>query len=400
MSCQHTFRFLAAGLCALALSTPVMAAEVDCDQVYCFSGDDFAPTDDTLTGVCITGLPDGDRGSITLGARIIRPGDILTRDQLEQMTFSPTRSEEDQEATVTYLPIFSDRVEKETSMVISIRGKEDKAPVAEDSAIETYKNLAIEGSLKVSDPEGEALTFTLVRQPKRGEVILREDGSFLYTPKNNKVGTDSFIYTATDPAGNVSREATVTIEILKPTDSKQYTDTVGTDCRFTAEWLRSTGIFSGETVSGQLCFSPDAEVTRGEFLAMLMQALDLPVDRTVAYTGFADESPDWLKPYLAAALRSGIVSGYPGEAGAVFCPDNIITGAEAAVMLTNALDLTVPTDAADDPTLPAWAQSATAAVSAGGLSLPHGDAPMTRAHTANVLYQASKYQQSNQNPLF
>lgn len=396
---MRTFRILGALACAFALSVPVMAAEVDCDQVYCFSGDDFAPADDTLTGVCITGLPEGERGSVTLGARIIRPGDILTRQQLEQMTFSPTRSEEDQQATVTYLPIFPDRVEPETDLVISIRGKEDKAPAAEDSAIETYKNLANEGRLKASDPEGQALTFTLVRPPKRGQVVLREDGSFLYTPKNNKVGTDSFVYTATDPAGNVSREATVTIEILKPTDSKQYTDTAGTACRFTAEWLRSAGIFSGETVSGQLCFSPDAQVTRGEFLAMLMQALDLPVDRTVAYTGFADESPDWLKPYLAAALRSGIVSGYPGEAGAVFCPDRVITGSEAAVMLTNALELTIPTDAMEEPGVPAWAQSATAAVNAGGLSLPQSNAPMTRADAANVLYQASKIEKTR-NTLF
>lgn len=391
---MRTFQFLGAVVCALALSTQVCAAEVDCDQVYCFSGDDFAPTDDTLTGVCITGLPDGDRGAIMLGARVIQPGDILTRSQLEQMTFSPTRSETDREATVTYLPIFSDRVEQEASMVISIRGKEDKAPVAEDSALETYKNLEAEGRLKSSDPEGQALTFTLVRAPKRGTVELKEDGSFLYTPKHNKVGTDSFVYTAADPAGNVSREATVTIEILKPTDSKQYTDTAGADCRFTAEWLRSTGIFSGETVSGQLCFSPDTEVTRGEFLAMLMQALDLPVDRSVAYTGFADDSPDWLKPYLAAALRSGIVSGYPGESGAVFCPDRIITGAEAAVMLTNALDLTAPADAMDDPALPAWAQGAAAAASGSGLSLPQGSAHLTRADTANVLYRAAKLSQT------
>ena len=83
-------------------------------------------------------------------------------------------------------------------------------------------------------------------------MTIREDGSFLYTPKKNKVGTDSFTYTATDPAGKVSREATVTIQILKPTDNKQYADTTGTTCRFTAEWLRNTGLFVGEQIDGQL----------------------------------------------------------------------------------------------------------------------------------------------------
>ena len=392
MSCQHTlpFRLLAAALCVLALSTPAMAAEVDADQVYCFSGTDFSPADDALTGVCITNLPEAQRGTIVLGTRVIRPGDILTAQQVEQMTFCPVRSEEDSEATVSYLPIYSDRVDEEASMVISIRGKEDKAPVAEDSSMETYKNLPNEGLLKVTDPEGQTMTYTLTRQPKRGEVVLREDGSFLYTPKNNKVGTDSFTFTATDPAGNVSREATVTIEIMKPTDSKQYTDTFGTDCRFTAEWLRNTGIFSGETVSGQSCFSPETEVSRGEFLAMLMQVLDLPVDRTVAYTGFADECEDWLKPYLAAALRCGIVSGYPGESGAVFCPGQGITGSEVAVMLQNALDLTAPADSTADDTIPVWAAEACAAADAGGLQLPQADQTLTRSDAAQVLYRVSK----------
>lgn len=396
MSCRHTFpfRILAAALCAFALSAPAIAAEVDSDQVYCFQQSDFAPGDETLAGVCITSLPDAGYGSIMLGTRVIRSGDILTKDQLEQMTFSPVRSESDSEATVSYLPIYSDRVEPEASMVISIHGKEDKAPVAEDSSIETYKNLANEGKLKVSDPEGQALTFTLTREPKRGQVVLREDGSFLYTPKNNKVGTDSFTYTATDPAGNVSREATVTIEIMKPTDSKQYTDTAGTGCQFTAEWLRNTGIFTGESVSGQSCFSPDEEVTRGEFLAMLMQVLDLPVDRTVAYTGFADECEDWLKPYLAAAMRCGIVSGYPSGDGAVFCPDQAITTMEAAVMLSNALDLSAPADGIEDEALPVWAVQAVAAVNSQGLALPQAQVSLTRGDAANVLYQVSKLAES------
>lgn len=390
MSCQHSFPFrvLAAGLCALALSLPAMAAEVDSGEVYCFRSDDFSPGDETLTGVCITGLPDAGKGSILLGSRVIRSGDILTAEQLKQMTFSPVRSETDSEASVSYLPIFSDRVEPEATMVISIHGKEDKAPVAEDSSLETYKNLANEGKLTASDPENQALTFTVTRQPKRGAVEIREDGTFTYTPKKNKVGADSFTYTATDPAGNVSREATVTIEILKPTDDKQYTDTAGTACQFTAEWLRSTGIFSGETVSGQSCFSPETQVSRGEFLAMLMQVLDLPVDRTVAYTGFADECEDWLKPYLAAALRCGIISGYPSESGAVFCPEQAITGMEAAVMVNNVLELSIPTDGSADEAVPVWAADAVRAVSAEGLSL--GEAVLTRSDAAQVLYQVSK----------
>ena len=239
--------------------------------------------------------------------------------------------------------------------------------------VETYRNLPNEGLLPVSDPEGEALTFTLTRAPRRGEVILRDDGSFLYTPEKNKVGTDSFAFTAADPAGNVSREATVTVRILKPTDEKQYTDTVSSDCRFEAEWLRSTGIFSGETVSGQLCFSPDEPVSRGQYLAMLMQVLQMPVDRSVEETGFVDGSPGWLKPYLAAALRSGIIAGYPGEEGAEFRAEQTVTISEADRMTRNALRFAVPAAAMDE--------IETEAVDAS---------PMTRADAAKKLYQLSR----------
>ena len=224
------------------LGTAVFAAEVDCDATYCFTATDFTENE-SLAGICITQLPQSSTGTVMLGNRVIRSGDILTADQLAQMTFSPLRTEEDQDAVVTYLPIYADRVEKSATMTISIRGKEDKEPVAQDMAMETYKNLPNEGKLEVSDPEGEPLTYTVVRQPKRGEVTLHEDGGFTYTPKKNKVGVDSFTYTAADPAGNVSREATVTIQILKPSDGRKYTDTLGLDSRFEAEWLRNTGLF-------------------------------------------------------------------------------------------------------------------------------------------------------------
>ena len=124
----------------------------------------------------------------------------------------------------------------------------------------------------MKDPEREKLTYTVTRQPRRGEVNLREDGSFLYVPKKNKVGVDSFVYTATDPAGKTSREATVTVTILKPGDAPQYTDTTGTTCSFTAEWLKHTGIFQAEQIAGEPCFQPDKPVTQGEFLTMLVKS--------------------------------------------------------------------------------------------------------------------------------
>ena len=350
----HKRRWLTGALCAMLLSASVSAAE------HPLSPADFG---EELTGVWITGLPE--ENALRLGSRVIRAGDVLTADQLQSLTL-----QDGAETVIRYLPIRENGVDAEAELVFS---RKNEAPTAEDTMVETYRNLPNEGLLPVSDPEGEALTFTLTRAPRRGEVILRDDGSFLYTPEKNKVGTDSFAFTAADPAGNVSREATVTVKILKPTDEKRYADTVSSDCRFEAEWLRSTGIFSGETVSGQLCFSPDEPVSRGQFLAMLMQVLEMPVDRSVEETGFVDESPKWLKPYLAAALRSGIIAGYPGEGGTEFRAEQTVTVGEADQMTRNALRFAVPAAAMD------------------GIEAEAVDAsPMTRADAAKKLYLLSR----------
>lgn len=374
--------------CAVGCVGAASAAEVESGETYCFTQTDFS--DQALTGICITGLPDASTGTVMLGTRVLRSGDILTAEQIGQMTFVPVDTESDKEASVTYLPIYEDRVEKATVMTISIWGKKDQAPVAEDQALETYKNLENSGVLKASDPEGKELTYTVTRQPKRGTVTINADGSFTYTPKKNKVGTDSFTYTATDPAGNVSREATVTVRILKPTNAAWYSDTEGTDCRFEAEWLKNTGLFTGEQVGGTLCFNPDRTVSRGEFIAMAVQVLGIPVDEDVTASVYTDAIPTWLQPYLAAALRSGMTAGLPVDDSGIFGAAEDITAREAAVLLQNAMDLSVSVGAMENVAedVPDWAVTAVAAMTDNGITI--GDGELTRAQAAVLLYQISK----------
>lgn len=382
-------------LCALAcllfassMAMDVSAVQVESGATYCFAAEDFSAEE--LAGICITGLPEASAGTVMLGRRVLQPGDILTAGQVAQMTFHPLRTETDLQAQMSYLPIYKDRVETVATMSIAVIGKTDQAPVAEDSALETYRNLPNEALLKVKDPEGQQMTFTVTRQPKRGSVVIREDGSFHYTPAKNKVGIDSFTYTAADPAGNVSREATVTVTIIKPTDAAQYTDTAGESCRFAAEWMKNTGIFISESVGGNRCFRPDKDVSRSEFLTMLVSALDLEPDTEVSYTGIEGDAPDWLKPYLAAAMRSGLLTGIP-EAD-VFRADEPINGAEAAVMLQNALDFgrvhETETVSTGEDMAPRWAVEALQILGEHGITLD-AERNLTRGDAAQVMYQVS-----------
>ena len=382
---SRLFALLTAAACCFGVTISVSAAQVDCDGIYCFSTADFSREE--LSGICITGLPDREVGVVCLGSRILRPGDILTAEQIGQVTFVPNRREEDGTAAIRYLPVSGNTVAGEAVLTLSVRGKADEAPVAEDSAGETYKNLPLEGKLKVKEPEEQAMTFTVTRQPKRGSVEIAPDGSFTYTPKKNKVGVDSFVYTATDETGHVSREAKVTVTILKPTDSTQYTDTVGKSCRFAAEWMKNTGIFVGEKVGGNACFGPEEGVTRGEFVTMLVKTLDMEVDGQWTDTHYTDEVAPWLRPYLAAAVRSGLTAGLPDQEA--FGAEEPITGAEAAVMLQNALDLGLEDVAAGETQLyPQWAEEALRTLNGNGFAL-EGEGEMTRSDVAEVLYKAS-----------
>ena len=158
-------------------------------------------------------------------------------------------------------------------------------------------------------------------------------------------------------------------------------------CRFEAEWLRNTGLFTGEKVGGEACFYPDKSVNKGEFLAMVMKMLEIPVEKQASYSGMAENAPEWLKPYMAAAVRSGLMAGWPDSESGAFDADAPITGAEAAVMLQNALDLsgTAP-DAQEE--VPTWADTALAVMNENGFLLT-AEETLNRGQVAELLYQAS-----------
>ncbi len=91
-------------------------------------------------------------------------------------------------------------------------------PIAVDDAYVTAKNQVLTVSApgvlgNDHDPNGTPITTYLVTNPDKGTLSLGENGAFIYTPKNNFVGTTSFTYMAYDGV-NYSNEATVNITVL------------------------------------------------------------------------------------------------------------------------------------------------------------------------------------------
>ena len=384
------------GLALLAiLALPAWAAEptLDTESVYCFSQSDFQS--DGCYGVMLTDVPARTLGTLMLGSRTLQAGDALPTGRLEELTFVPA-GRQTGDAVISCLRV-TDLGPTPYQLTLKIGAAKNEPPVAENSDFQTYKNIAGQVPLTISDPEGEPLTVTIVKEPKRGDVTIEADGTVTYTPLENKVGRDSFTYTVSDPAGNVSEEATVRVEILKPSDKRTYGEMAGDPAELAAVWLREEGIFSGETVSGTALFYPERTVTRGEFLAMCAGLMGQGPGGEVLSTGFADEAdtPEWLSPHVSTALRCGYLTGMPSAEGLVLNASEQVTQAQAVKMVSGMLGLRgsdSETVMAAERSVPAWAAASVSAMAEADLfQVTDPNQALTRREAALLLYHAARY---------
>ncbi len=274
---------------------------------------------------------------------------------------------------------------------------ESALPIAENLSLTTYKNVAVTGTLSAVDPEGDPVTFRVTKNPARGALTFGEEGGahFTYTPYENKLGKDAFEYVAEDSQGNVSRPAIVSIRISKAGTKVTYADMGGHPAQKAAIVLAEKKIFVGEKMGETWLFRPDAAVSREEFLAMAMDVVGMDTLPEATRTGFSDDDSIsvWAKPYVASALRSGMVQGSGAAAdGVAFSPDRTITQSEAAVMLNRLLrvsDVAASGDLAEDAA-PVWAYQSVVNLEAVGILEKRSDLKeeLTRAQAADLLLSA------------
>ena len=241
------------------------------------------------------------------------------------------------------------------------------APIAENLEISTFVDTSVGGQLKALDPESGPLTFHITTPPRKGDIELGDNGSFVYTPNQGKRGRDYFGYKAENSKGEMSSEATVVIRIERQRAAVRYSDMDGHGAAAAAITLAERGIFVGERIGNQHVFNPERKVTRAEFLAMCLNLIDANILTGVMSTGFADDDdiPSFMKPYISTALLKGVINGYSdGHRKAVFNGGDYIRYSEAAVMLNRVLNLTDVNPSAYEGMVPVWAVQASANLSA------------------------------------
>lgn len=170
------------------------------------------------------------------------------------------------------------------------------------------------------------------------------------------------------------------------TSSAWYADAV--------TFLAARGITSGTTAT---TFSPDATLTRGQFITLLLQAYGIKADAS-AVDNFSDAGKTYYTGYLAAAKKLSITTGAGNN---MFAPEQAITRQEMFTMLYNALKVfdKLPegasgktlSDFTDSGSIAYWAQDAmTSLIKSGTVTGDDGKInptdTTTRAQMAQVLY--------------
>ena len=89
--------------------------------------------------------------------------------------------------------------------------KKNTAPVVVDRSVEVYEGGTVSVTLTGSDEDGDALSFTVLSQPKNG-TLTGTAPALTYSPKADYSGSDSFTYKVNDGEAD-SNVGTVSIEV-------------------------------------------------------------------------------------------------------------------------------------------------------------------------------------------
>lgn len=361
-----------------------------------------------LQNVTVLSLPPVEAGSLTLDGKPIASGQVISRSELDKMVFTPASASF--EGTSFTFCVNSSAGTTSLTCTLRVCDRVNYAPTVEtvaeaDLFVSTAKDIAVFGTMKAEDPEGDPLTYLVVKYPEKGVLSLSNDGSgdFRYTPSAGKTGRDSFSYVARDDYGNYSRVATVSITVSKRSSTLTYADMTGHRAHNAALVMAEKNIMLGTLEGDHMYFDPDATVSRGEFVVMAMKSAKKAPAAGVTETWFDDDGKikPTIKSYVATAQLYGYVHGSFDGTGLYFNADAPITRAEAAVIMNNILNADTPAvlpTFADASDIPAWAREAIGTLYAAGIfdTAEGGDMqasePLTRAQAACALYEMMQYE--------
>ncbi len=402
-----TYDLLSEGITAIAAQNEMVKGGIEGSTVS-FPATDFKQAMGLrrFESITVTSLPDEASGTLLFGGKALSAPVTIPCASLAELSFVP-KDKSVKEAT------FSFTCEQYAGgatvlCIIRLAEKVNSAPAIQSDgaflAVSTLKNMKVCGTLSATDAEGDSLIYLVASYPKHGTLFFedRVTGEFSYTPTAGYTGKDEFSVVVRDCYGNYSAPAKVSLTVEKPSGTLTYSDLADSTAALPALLLAQDNIMLGTLVGDDMYFSPQAEVSRGEFLTMAMKAAGISPRAGLAHTVFEDDAaiPDGIRPYVATAQECGYIIGDFRDEGLVFDAAECLSRGEAAVILSRILGLEVPVGAPVEPECEgetARVATATRALLAAGIyprneeGLLAVSAPLTRECAAEMLYATTLY---------
>lgn len=342
-----------------------------------------------LNYITVTKLPAAEKGTLYVGSVGVSEGQVITAGNMSNLSFAAADDTRESDASM-YISVNGSAYSVKCKMCflteVNYTPTVSLAPQISLN-INTYRDTPAYGNLSAYDPEGDVLTFEIVKYATHGRVDLtdKHTGAYVYTPNSGYVGSDSFVYVVRDEYGNYSTSVQVSLNVSTPPASVTFADIEGSRYAAAAIKVSHAGLMNGTQVGKDCYFKPTEEISRVEFLVTAMSAAGITEADVEQYlsSGFADDSdiPKSMRGYVALAKQRGYIGGKTVDGKVKLMPNESISRAEAAVILSNVIgyaNKTTVTAFADTESIPSWADKAmTSLYALGILDAYSGDAKPT-----------------------
>ena len=358
-----------------------------------------------IGAITVKKAPDASLGTLKVGSMTVNDGQVIYGALLPMLEFVPASAQID----IAEFVFSGDEETSGAEIVCKMRliDKINHAPTVANVnenrlSINTISGKSVSGMLGASDPEGDVLTYEIIKYPSHGVIELRDIdcGSYVYTARDGYIGVDSFEYVARDEYGNYTKAARVNVEISRDDEALVFLDMKESCDLAAASVMVERDIMSTSIRAGNVMFFPELKIKRGDFIVMAMKTASKGPSKNLqlldGVTGTESLSEED-RGYIAAALEGGYISIETAQDGTkTLRLDEIITRKEVAAILSrmcgyqkNASDLAVFSDAykLDEQ----YGRSISAMYECGVIEITGDlispDAQLTKRECAKILYK-------------